>query len=245
MNRMHLRRVAAFAILAVIALGSSPASPRSAWVSASRFTGATVATVATAPIPTAGLRGETDVALGPSMASTPAKSRLYRTERTPTRTLRVAYPSGRGRMVLRTEQDWERSVELVAVSEDGNVSTFALEADQPFLYFKPCLVESGATHWAVGPNKLVLMTEKDARVVYPYFFGPEVGRFSRARGAAVEDPRARPQGPRLPAARVRREHPHPLPGRSTCRTGRTSSSPTRPSAATTGRSRRPATSSTR
>ena len=96
--------------------------------------------------------------------ATPVK-RLYRTERTLTRTLRVAYPSGRGRMVLRTEQDWDRDVEPVAVREDGNVSTFALEADQPFLYFKPCLVEGGAKHWAVGPNKLVLMTEKDARVV--------------------------------------------------------------------------------
>ena len=109
--------------------------------------------------------------------ATPAK-RLYRTERTLTRTLRVAYPSGRGRMVLRTEQDWDRDIEPVAVSEDGNVSTFALEADQPFLYFKPCLVEGGATHWSVGPDKLVIMTEKDARVSYPHFFDPEVGRFS-------------------------------------------------------------------
>jgi predicted alpha/beta superfamily hydrolase len=110
--------------------------------------------------------------------ATPTKSRLYRTEQTLIRTLRVAYPPGRGRMVLRTETDWEHSLEPVAVSEDGNVSTFELEADQPFLYFKPCLVESGATHWAAGPNKLVLMTETDARVVYPYFFSPEAGRFS-------------------------------------------------------------------
>ena len=110
--------------------------------------------------------------------ATPTKSRLYRTERTLTRTLRVAYPSVRGRMVLRTEKDWERSLAPVAVSEDGNVSTFELEADQPFLYFKPCLVESGTTHWAVGPNKLLLMTEKDTRVSCPYFFSPEEGRFS-------------------------------------------------------------------
>jgi predicted alpha/beta superfamily hydrolase len=105
-------------------------------------------------------------------------TRLYRTERTLTRTLRVAYPAGRGRIVLRTEQDWDKDVEPVSVSKDGNVSTFALEADQPFLYFKPCLVESGTTHWAVGPNKLVLMTESDARVSYPFFFGPETGHFS-------------------------------------------------------------------
>ena len=87
----------------------------------------------------------------PLMATT-ATTRLYRTERSLTRTLRVAYPSGRGRMVLRTEKDWEKNIEPAAVSEDGNVSTFQLEADQPFLYFKPCLVESGATNWASAPT---------------------------------------------------------------------------------------------
>jgi predicted alpha/beta superfamily hydrolase len=81
-------------------------------------------------------------------------------------------------MVLRTEQDWDRDVEPLSVSEAGSVSTFALEADQPFLYFKPCLVEGDATHWAVGPNKLVVMTENDTRLVYPHFFGADVGRFS-------------------------------------------------------------------
>ena len=110
--------------------------------------------------------------------TTPTKARLYRTERTLSRTLRVAYPPGRGRVMLRTEKDWELSLAPVAVSEDGSTSTFEVEADQPFLYFKPCLVESGTTHWAVGPNKLLLMTEKDTRVSYPYFFSPEVGRFS-------------------------------------------------------------------
>ena len=144
-------------------------------------------------------------------------------------------------MVLRTEQDWDRDLEPMAVSEDGNVSTFALEADQPFLYFKPCLVEGGATHWAVGPNKLVIMTEKDARVSYPHFFDPEVGRFS----PLVE----------LPSKLLDRDHkvrgylprdttrtPSAAFPSCTCRTGRTSSSPTRPSWAPTGRSTRPATS---
>ena len=102
--------------------------------------------------------------------STRGKTRLYTTERTLTRTLRVAYPAARGGMVLRTEKDWDANLEPVAVSDDGTVSTFELEADQPFLYFKPCLVESGSTHWALGPNKLAIMTEPDVRVAYPYFF---------------------------------------------------------------------------
>ena len=59
--------------------------------------------------------------------STSGKTRLYRTERTLTRTLRVAYPAGRGRMVLRTEQDWDRDLEPVSVSDDGTISTFELE----------------------------------------------------------------------------------------------------------------------
>ena len=69
--------------------------------------------------------------------STSGKTRIYKTERALTRTIRVAYPAGRGRMVLRTEQDWDANLEPVAVSDDTTVSTFQLEADQPFLYFKP------------------------------------------------------------------------------------------------------------
>ena len=123
----------------------------------------------------------------------PLANRLYRTERTLTRTLRVAYPAGRGRMVLRTERDWERSLEPVAVSEDGNVSTFALEADQPFLYFKPCLVESGATHWAVGPNKLAAHDREGRTRLVPVLLQSRGGALLPARRAPVEDPRARPQ----------------------------------------------------
>ena len=92
--------------------------------------------------------------------STSGKTRIYKTERALTRTIRVAYPPGRGRMVLRTEKDWDGNLEPVAVSDDGAVSTFELEADQPFLYFKPCLVEGGSTHWALGPNKLAIMTDR-------------------------------------------------------------------------------------
>jgi predicted alpha/beta superfamily hydrolase len=103
---------------------------------------------------------------------------LYRTRTTLERTLRVSYPAGNGRVVLRTEQDWERDIEPVAISADGNTSTFSLQANQPFLYFKACLVQDGAHHWSVGPNQLVLMGEEDQRVFYPFFSSPERGRFS-------------------------------------------------------------------
>ena len=112
-----------------------------------------------------------------SPSSTP-RERLYRTQTMLERTLRVAYPAGQGRVVLRTEQDWERDIEPVAVSEDGSTSTFRVQADQPFLYFKPRLVRDGDVRWSVGANKLLLMSEEDQRIVYPFFLSGESGRFS-------------------------------------------------------------------
>src|SRR5580765_3815941 len=111
--------------------------------------------------------------------ATTTKQRLYKTETKLKRKLRVSYPAGKGRLVLRTDEDWDKDIEPISVSEDGNTSTFELEADQPFLYFKPCLVREGEVHWAVGANKLLLMEEQDKRISYPCFFSPEQGRFSK------------------------------------------------------------------
>src|SRR5690349_12114030 len=107
------------------------------------------------------------------------KERLYRTATTLRRQLRVSYPAGDGRIVVRTEQDWDRDVEPISVGEDRTTWTFELEADQPFLYFKPCLVRDGERQWSLGANKLLLMAGDDAHASYPYFFGTGRGRFSR------------------------------------------------------------------
>src|SRR5262245_18254898 len=103
---------------------------------------------------------------------------LYATRTTLERTLRVAYPAGAGRIVLRTEQDWERDVESIAVSDDGTTWTFRVRADQPFVYFKPCLVQDAQVRWAIGSNSLLLMGEEDQRISYPFFTSPPVGRLS-------------------------------------------------------------------
>jgi len=105
-------------------------------------------------------------------------TRLYTTRAVLERTLRVSYPANNGRVSLRTEQDWEKDIHAESVSDDGNTWTFRLRADQPFLYFKPCLERDGGFHWAVGPNHLLLMGEDDQRICYPFFLGPEKGDFS-------------------------------------------------------------------
>ncbi len=93
----------------------------------------------------------------------PKKERLYKTSKVLSRKLRISYPTGKGRMILRTEQDWDKDIEAISVSEDRNTYTFALEVDQPFLYFKPILVsDDGVYHWATGANKLLLMEENSS-----------------------------------------------------------------------------------
>ena len=112
------------------------------------------------------------------MTATPT-GRLYRTRDVLERTLRVEYPVTTGRLTLRTEHNWDEDLEAIAVSDDRTMWTYRVHADQPFLYFKPCLVQDGAAHWAVGANQLLVMSIDDHRVCYPYFRSEARGQFSR------------------------------------------------------------------
>lgn len=104
---------------------------------------------------------------------------LYRTETVLKRELRVRYPPGHGRLVLRTELDWDRDMEPVTVTDDGETSVFRLEANKPFLYFKPCLLATdGRVLWAIGSNMLAIMTSAGAGDCYPQFHGAPTGSFT-------------------------------------------------------------------
>ena len=63
---------------------------------------------------------------------------MYRTETLLKRQIRVLSPAGRGRIVLRTELDWERDTQPVAVSDDGETATFALEPGSPSCTSSAC-----------------------------------------------------------------------------------------------------------
>jgi predicted alpha/beta superfamily hydrolase len=104
---------------------------------------------------------------------------LYRTGTLLRRKLRVHYPPGRGRIILRSDLDWDRDVEPSEVSSDGTASSFLLEAKRPFVYVKPVLLEGGgAPRWAVGANALLTLTSDATAEVYPHFDGPEAGSFT-------------------------------------------------------------------
>jgi predicted alpha/beta superfamily hydrolase len=82
--------------------------------------------------------------------------------------IRVHYPVVSGRIVLRTDLDWEENVEPVEATPlklDFEVAT-----DAPFLYFKPVLLEEGKpARWAMGENYLAVSSQKKPREIYPHF----------------------------------------------------------------------------
>lgn len=96
------------------------------------------------------------------------------------RTLRVVYPLREGRIVLRTEQNWDLDIEPDAPPDGGQSSTFTVESEKPFLYFKPVLRIGDELLWTPGVNRLVLMTEPDNRPVYPHFRSKGGGEFAPA-----------------------------------------------------------------
>ncbi|HBP18222.1 MAG TPA: hypothetical protein DEA08_10570, partial [Planctomycetes bacterium] len=97
--------------------------------------------------------------------------------------VRAHYPLRRGRIVLRTEQDWERDLEPDQVrdltSRPGCVrSDFLVHHDRPYLFVKPVLIdEEGGEHWAAGANKLVILAEQP-QDLYPHFFSGDHGVIS-------------------------------------------------------------------
>lgn len=58
------------------------------------------------------------------------------------RTLRVCYPTETGTLVIRTALHWGRDIYPIAMSNDGTMATFEIEARQPFVHSKPCLIKN-------------------------------------------------------------------------------------------------------
>ena len=96
----------------------------------------------------------------------------------PTLKIRVIYPPKGGRIVLRTDVDWNLDVEAVAVSPDRTVFEFSYDLDRPYFYFKPCVVDQSGFHWAVGTNYLAVMDTPGGKDIYPHFFSGTNGTIS-------------------------------------------------------------------
>jgi len=92
--------------------------------------------------------------------------------------IQVFYPVREGRIVLRTEFDWNRNVEPSYVSDDRTITEFVIESGQKYFYFKPCLEGERGFTWSQGDNYLATTRGDEIRRCYPHFFSPNRGTFS-------------------------------------------------------------------
>lgn len=96
--------------------------------------------------------------------------------------IHVYYPLVHGRLVLRSDADWERDIEARAVDGAGQCHKFELPmGGRAFQYYKPVLLSGGEARWAQGGNYLVLAAGGEPQRIYPYFFGDGGGGVSDLR----------------------------------------------------------------
>jgi predicted alpha/beta superfamily hydrolase len=89
--------------------------------------------------------------------------------------IRVNFPVGRGRLLLRCEHDWSRDLEPIEADDNG--ATFEVGLQRPTLALKPCLRRGDEFLWARGQN-YVLSAHEPFPSLYPYFEGSDHGRVS-------------------------------------------------------------------
>jgi predicted alpha/beta superfamily hydrolase len=83
--------------------------------------------------------------------------------------IRVVYPTDGGRISLRTEENWDSSIEAHSIQQEGCISEFQIETERPYFYFKPVLVRDGTTMWSRGENFLAVATSGTPLEIHPYF----------------------------------------------------------------------------
>ncbi|HEX8144071.1 MAG TPA: alpha/beta hydrolase-fold protein [Pyrinomonadaceae bacterium] len=93
-------------------------------------------------------------------------------------TIKVIYPLQGGRIILRTDANWNSDVEAAQVSGDRTVTTFRVSTSRPFFYFKPCVIDQFGFHWSKGNNYLAITGAGDTKSIYPYFFSDQGGTVS-------------------------------------------------------------------
>jgi predicted alpha/beta superfamily hydrolase len=89
--------------------------------------------------------------------------------------IRVNFPAGTGRLVLRTDKNWETDVDPIETDPEGAV--FEVWLERPTLTLKPCLRRENEFLWSRGHN-YVLNAHEPFPSLYPFFEGSEHGRVS-------------------------------------------------------------------
>lgn len=93
--------------------------------------------------------------------------------------IQVHYPLAEGdRIVLRTSQDWDRSIEADSCDlELGCRFVLTLPDALTQIYWKPCIDGPSGFRWSTGANYLVLLPRKEPAAVWPHY-GDAAGELS-------------------------------------------------------------------
>jgi len=83
--------------------------------------------------------------------------------------IRVVYPSDRGRIALRTDENWNSNIEPRSIGQNGRISEFSVETNRPYFYFKPVLLCQDSVRWSRGENFLAVTASGAPLEAYPYF----------------------------------------------------------------------------
>ncbi len=86
-----------------------------------------------------------------------------------TQFVRVIYPIDGGRIILRTEENWDSNIEANSIRQNGCVSEFQIETERPYFYFKPVLLRDGIAIWSRGENFLAVTTSSAPLEIHPHF----------------------------------------------------------------------------
>lgn len=89
--------------------------------------------------------------------------------------IEIVYPVVAGRLVLRTEADWEADLKPAALTATGAV--FDVHVPGPTIALKPGLLEEAGLRWAHGPNYVLSADDPDPQI-YPLFEAEPKGRVS-------------------------------------------------------------------
>ncbi|GDX81264.1 hypothetical protein LBMAG42_30750 [Deltaproteobacteria bacterium] len=89
--------------------------------------------------------------------------------------IEIVYPVAEGRLVLRTEADWEADLEPAALTTTGAV--FDVQVPGPTVALKPGLLGETGLRWAHGPNYVLSADDPDPQI-YPLFEAEPKGRVS-------------------------------------------------------------------
>ncbi len=87
----------------------------------------------------------------------------------------VTYPLTTGRLVLRTQTDWEEDIEPIHSNAEG--ATFEVAFEAATIAVKPCLQDGDSLTWSAGPDYVITRWDPDPHI-YPLFHAPVRGQVS-------------------------------------------------------------------